>query len=111
MWEQDIGSFQVATSLDDIKAAGEGAVNTFNADARKLPGVAEVKLRKSPRDTGKEEGYSSREGKGSASPRFSMRGRARELKASLLRVSPTPLVPLSSITMSLFVTNEGRQSG
>jgi hypothetical protein len=40
-WLQDIGSFQVATSLDDIKAAGEGAVNTFNADARKLPGVSE----------------------------------------------------------------------
>ncbi len=50
---QDIGSFQVATSLDDIKAAGEGAVNTFNADARKLPGVSEVRARERDRETGR----------------------------------------------------------
>jgi len=40
-WLQDIGSFKIATSMDDIKAAGEGFVNTANKDLRSVPGVAE----------------------------------------------------------------------
>jgi len=40
-WLQDIGAFAVATSLDEIKAAGEGAYKTAEADMRKVPGVAQ----------------------------------------------------------------------
>jgi hypothetical protein len=40
---QDIGTFSVATNLDDIKSAGEAAYTTINNDARKIPGVAEVR--------------------------------------------------------------------
>jgi hypothetical protein len=40
---QDIGTFSVATNLDDIKSAGEAAYSTINNDARKIPGVAEVR--------------------------------------------------------------------
>jgi hypothetical protein len=40
-WLQDIGSFKIATNLDDIKAAGEGFVNTANKDVRVIPGVSE----------------------------------------------------------------------
>jgi len=39
-WLQDIGSFAVATNLDEIRAAGEGAMRTAEADLRKVPGVA-----------------------------------------------------------------------
>jgi len=40
-WLQDIGSFKIATSVEDIKAAGEGFIATANKDARTIPGVSE----------------------------------------------------------------------